>query len=244
MKGLKVLTLFGMSFPSLPQSINVLQNLRTLQFFSCEITDVSAIGELRKLEILSIIGSEIKKLPGEMRNLSYLKLLDLTYCNILEPIPIDLLSNLSHLKELYMLRVDVEWKPMEEEEEDKEEEDEKEDDKEEEEEKKGANASLAELKSLSELVALKIDIPNIKVLPKDLAFKNKKIEFQIFVGADEVFDKADYLFKNRLGLGSCNIRDIAESWMLLQLLKKLATNLRVAHDNYFYGSFIKFFYTI
>ena len=195
---------------------------------------MSAIRELRKLEILSIIGSKIKKLPGEMRNLSYLKLLDLTNCNHLERISPNLLSNLSHLKELYMLGVDVKWKPMEEEEVDEKEE----------EEKKGANASLAELKSLSELVALKIDIPNIKVLPKDLAFKNKKIEFQIFVGADEVFDKADYLFKNRLGLGSCNIRDIAESWMLLQLLKKLATNLRVAHDNYFYGSFIKFFYTI
>ena len=171
---------------------------------------MSAIGELRKLEILSIIGSEIKKLPGEMRNLSYLKLLDLTNCNRVERIPPDLLSNLSHLKELYMLGVDVKWKPMEEEEVDEKEE----------EEKKGANASLAELKSLSELAALKIDIRNIKFLPKGLAFKNKKIEFQIFVGTDEVVDKTDYLFKNRLGLGSCDIRDIAENWMLLQLFKK------------------------
>ena len=48
-------------------------------------------------------------------------------------------------------------------------------DEKEEEEKKGANASLAELKSLSELAALKIDIRNIKFLPKGLAFKNKKI---------------------------------------------------------------------
>ena len=218
MKGLKVLTLFGMSFPSLPQSINVLQNLRTLQFLSCKITDVSAIGELRKLEILSIIKSQIKKLPGEMRNLSYLKLLDLTGCDHLERIPPDILSNLSHLKELYMLGVDVKWKPMEEEEVDEKEEEEEVDEKEEE-EKKGANASLAELKSLSELVALKIDIPNIKVLPKDLTFENKKIEFQIFVGGGEV-DRADYLFKNRLDLGSCDVRDIVESSTLFQLLKK------------------------
>ncbi|XP_030924590.1 disease resistance protein At4g27190-like [Quercus lobata] len=134
---------------------NVLQNLRTLQFVSCEITDVSAIGELRKLEILSFIGSKIKELPGEVRNLSYLKLLELTECSDLERIPPDLLSSLSHLEELYMFGVDVKWKPMEEEE-----------------EKKGANASLNELMSLSYLMALKIQIPNIKVLPKDLPFKN------------------------------------------------------------------------
>uniref|UniRef100_A0A7N2M364 Disease resistance protein At4g27190-like leucine-rich repeats domain-containing protein n=1 Tax=Quercus lobata TaxID=97700 RepID=A0A7N2M364_QUELO len=46
-----------------------------------------------------------------------------------------------------MFGVDVKWKPMEEEE-----------------EKKGANASLNELMSLSYLMALKIQIPNIKVL--------------------------------------------------------------------------------
>nr|POE54642.1 putative disease resistance protein [Quercus suber] len=165
MNGLKVLSLINMSFPSLPQSINVLQNLRTLQFVSCKIRDVSAIGELRKLEILSFIGSKIKELPGEMRNLSYLKLLELTECSDLERIPPDLLSSLSHLEELYMFGVDVKWKPMEEEE-----------------EKKGANASLTELMSLSYLVALKIQIPNIKVLPKDLPFKNETIKFQIFAG--------------------------------------------------------------
>ncbi|XP_075636902.1 putative disease resistance protein At4g27220 [Castanea sativa] len=216
MNGLKVLSLINMSFPSLPQPINVLQNLRTLQFVSCEITDVSAIGELRKLEILSFIGSKIEELPGEMRNLSYLKLLELTECNDLERIPPDLLSSLSHLEELYMFGVDVKWKPMEEEKKDEEEE----------EEKKGANASLTELMSLSYLVALKIQIPNIKVLPKDLPFKNETIKFQIFVGNNVKIDEHnfteyyDYLIKNSLGLASCDVSDIAESRMLLQLLKK------------------------
>ncbi|XP_050245319.1 putative disease resistance protein RGA4 isoform X2 [Quercus robur] len=202
MKGLKVLSLFDMSFTSLPQSINVLQNLRTLQFLGCEITDVSAIGELRKLEIISFIGSKIKELPREMRNLSYLKLLELTECRDLERIPPDLLSSLSHLEELYMFGVDVKWKPMEEEE-----------------EKKGANASLTELMSLSYLVALKIQIPNIKVLPKDLPFKNETIKFQIFA-SDNGDDDLNYLFENSLGLASCDLRDIAERQMLLQLLKR------------------------
>ncbi|XP_030924595.1 disease resistance protein At4g27190-like [Quercus lobata] len=221
MKGLKVLSLFGMSFPSLPQSINVLQNLRTLQFVNCEITDASAIGELRKLEILSFLGSKIKELPGEMRNLSYLKFLEFTECNDLERIPPNLLSSLSHLEEFYMVRAYVKWKPMEEEEEYQEEEN-----KEEEEKKKGANASLTEIMSLSYLVALKIQIPNIKVLPKDLAFKNETIKFQIFSGDNEVIDVDNFedyyhhLFKNSLGLASCDVSDIAKSQMLLQLFKK------------------------
>ena len=46
-------------------------------------------------------------------------------------------------------------------------------------EEEGANASLTELMSLSSLVALKIQIPNIMVLPKDLPFKNETIKFQI-----------------------------------------------------------------
>ncbi|XP_075638775.1 disease resistance protein At4g27190-like [Castanea sativa] len=210
MKGLKVLFLFGMSFPSLPQSINVLQNLRTLQFLNCEITDASAIGELRKLEILCFLDSKIKELPGEMRNLSYLKFLELTECNDLERIPPNLLSSLFHLEELCMFGVHrVDWEPME-------------GNKEEE----GANASLTELMSLSYLVALKIQIPNIKVLPKDLAFKNETIKFQIFSGDNKEIDEHnftgyyDYLIKNSLGLASCDVSDIAERRMLLQLLKK------------------------
>ena len=41
---------------------------------------MSAMGELRKLEILCFLGSKIKELPREIRNLSYLELLDLTRC--------------------------------------------------------------------------------------------------------------------------------------------------------------------
>ncbi|KAK7830151.1 putative disease resistance protein [Quercus suber] len=209
MKGLKVLSLFGMSFPSLPQSINVLQNLRTLRFLRCKITDVSAIGELRKLEILSFIGSKIEELPEEMRNLSYLKLLELTKCRDLKRIPPDLLSSLSNLEELYIFGVDANWKPMEEEEAEEEEK----------EEKKGANASLTELMSLSYLMALKIEIPNIKVLPKDLPFKNETIKFQIRPRGNG-YDDSNYLFKNSLVLESCDLSDIAERQMLLQLLKR------------------------
>uniref|UniRef100_A0A2N9HGB4 NB-ARC domain-containing protein n=1 Tax=Fagus sylvatica TaxID=28930 RepID=A0A2N9HGB4_FAGSY len=104
MKELKVLSMRGMSFPSLPQSIQVLQNLRTLHLEYCGLEDVSAIGALGKLEMLSFLGSEIKELPREIGNLGHLKLLDLSECSTLERIPYGLLSSLSRLEELYMGR--------------------------------------------------------------------------------------------------------------------------------------------
>ena len=202
MSGLKVLSLRGMSFPLLPQSIHVLQNLRALHLEICELTDVSAIGALRKLEILSFLGSDIRELPREMGNLSHLKVLDLSKCHSLRRIPPGLLSSLSHLEELYMLGVRVDWEPMEG-------------------NKEGANASLAELMSLSNhLMALKFDIPNIKVLTKHILFENQKIKFQISVGVRLYggFAETDsYLFENGLALGRC---DIAKSRTLLQLLAK------------------------
>ncbi|XP_050255645.1 disease resistance protein RPS2-like isoform X2 [Quercus robur] len=202
MSGLKVLSLIRMSFPSLPESIHVLQNLRALHLDFCWLTDVSAIGALRKLEILSFLGSYIKELPREMGNLSHLKVLDLSKCPTLQRIPPGLLLSLSHLEELYMSRVSVDWEPMEG-------------------NKEGANASLAELMSLSNhLMALKIDIPNIEVLPKHILFKNQMIKFQISVGEGMYHYLAEtdsYLFKNRLALGRC---DIAKSWTLLQLLAR------------------------
>ena len=96
-------------------------------------------------------------------------------------------------------------------------------------EEEGANASLTELMSLSYLVALKIHIPDIKVLPKDLAFKNETIKFQIFsgsykqIGEDNLKEFFHCSFKNSLGFASCDVSDIAESQMLLQLFKKSET---------------------
>ena len=47
--------------------------------------------------------------------------------------------------------------------------------------REGANASLAELRSFSDsLMALRLHIPNIKLLPKELHFKNQMIKFQIY----------------------------------------------------------------
>nr|POE70241.1 putative disease resistance protein [Quercus suber] len=188
---LELLQLLCFSWTSQKLPANLFKEMSGLKVLS--LRDVSAIGALRKLEILSFLGSEIKELPREMGNLSHLKVLDLSKCSFLQRIPPGLLSSLSHLEELYMFGVN----------------------------KEGANASLAELMCLSNhLMALKIDIPNIEDLPKYILFKNQMIKFQIFVGERMYHYLAEtdsYLFKNKFALGRC---DIPKSRTLLQLLAK------------------------
>uniref|UniRef100_A0A2N9GTG6 AAA+ ATPase domain-containing protein n=1 Tax=Fagus sylvatica TaxID=28930 RepID=A0A2N9GTG6_FAGSY len=209
MKELKVLSMRGMSFPSLPQSIRVLQNLRTLSLEYCGLQDVSAIGALGKLEMLSFLGSEIKELPREIGNLGHLKLLDLSVCTTLQRIPYGLLSSLSRLEELYIGDVPVNWEPTG--------------------NSEGDNASLAELIPLSHLMALKLYISksNIKLLPKDLHFKNQMIKFQIRVTGQMTrgwlfhFDQtACYLLNNKVIFEEIDASDIKESRLLCQLLEK------------------------
>ena len=53
------------------------------------------IGELEKLQVLSMVGSDIQQLPREMMQLTNLRLLDLNYCKELKVFPRDILSSLS-----------------------------------------------------------------------------------------------------------------------------------------------------
>ncbi|KAF3438236.1 hypothetical protein FNV43_RR20997 [Rhamnella rubrinervis] len=87
---------------SLPSPLQVLQNMRTLSLEKCVLNDISSIGALVKLEILSLFGSIIQELPREIGNLQHLKLLDITECVPLEQIPPGVLSSLTKLEELYM----------------------------------------------------------------------------------------------------------------------------------------------
>uniref|UniRef100_A0A7N2M456 NB-ARC domain-containing protein n=1 Tax=Quercus lobata TaxID=97700 RepID=A0A7N2M456_QUELO len=175
--------------------------------------DVSAIGALGKLEMLSFLGFEIKELPGEIGNLSHLKLLDLSQCSALRHIPLGLLSSLSRLEELYMGNDFVNWEPTEG-------------------NREGANASLAELRSFSNsLMVLRLHILNIKLLPKDLHFKNQMIKFQIYACKDPFmhwsfttdstfWNRTQYIFKNSLAPHGIVASDIAESRIPRLLLQK------------------------
>ncbi|XP_057991824.1 uncharacterized protein LOC110643234 isoform X4 [Hevea brasiliensis] len=158
---LKVLHFTGMFLRSLPPSLGYLINLLTLCLDECVLRDASVIGELKRLEVLSFRRSMIEELPREIAHLTRLKLLDLSDCDKLKVIPANVISRLSLLEELYMLKSFGQW------------------------ELQGLNssnnASLAELKNLSRLTTLEIDVPDVKMLPKDL-FSNKLERYDIVIG--------------------------------------------------------------
>ncbi|KAH7553365.1 hypothetical protein JRO89_XS12G0002600 [Xanthoceras sorbifolium] len=74
LKELRVLDLASFRFPSLPSSLCCLRNLQALKFTNCLFGDIAIIGELKNLVILSFDRSEIEKLPGEIGQLTRLRL--------------------------------------------------------------------------------------------------------------------------------------------------------------------------
>ncbi|KAJ7979760.1 Disease resistance protein [Quillaja saponaria] len=162
MKELKVLVLTGMDLSSLPSSIKFLKNLQMLCLEQCVLGDVSVIGELKDLRILSFSESKIEELSREIGKLSQLQLLDLSNCSRLKVIPQKVISSLKHLQELYMGNSFFQW------------------------EAEGTtngnrNSSLDELRHLPHLRSLDIQIPDVCLFPKNLYF-DKLEKYNIFVG--------------------------------------------------------------
>ncbi|KAM7505271.1 hypothetical protein LguiB_004175 [Lonicera macranthoides] len=186
MKKLQVLVLRCMSIPSLPGSFQFLTNLRTLSLNHCTLGgEVSMIGKLEALEILNLAHSEIQDLPVEIGKLSQPRLLDLTGSSKLHRIPPNLLSSLIQLEELYLRGTSIRWaeeihsNPRIHHDGDGE-----------------MNASFAELKVLSNLVVIEIDIP-YEVLPLDLIFLEKVEKFYVCVGGTYEKD-VKHVFQNTL----------------------------------------------
>ncbi|XP_042990748.1 uncharacterized protein LOC122317791 isoform X3 [Carya illinoinensis] len=174
---LEVLSLTNMQLLSLFP----LANLRTLCLDQCTLGDIHGIGKLETLVILSLAGSDISNLPREIQSLTRLRLLDLSNCYKLRVIPPNVLSSLVNLEELYMQEIDVEWEVERPNHEEK-------------------NASLVELKQLSQLTSLEIDIPDANNLLKDLFFE-KLERYKICIGdivSWETFNGA--AFSRMLGL--------------------------------------------
>ncbi|KAJ9682087.1 hypothetical protein PVL29_018124 [Vitis rotundifolia] len=167
-KELKVLGLSEMNLAPLPSSLHFLGNLRTLRLDQCQLGDITTIGELEKLQVLSFAGSNIKQLPKEMMQLSDLLWLDLRNCSYLKVIPRNVISCLSRLECLCMENSFTQW------------------------EVEGfnsgesnvcleSNACLSELKHLSCLMALDVKIPDLNLLPPDMLFDNLT-RYRILVG--------------------------------------------------------------
>ncbi|KAF5938114.1 hypothetical protein HYC85_025620 [Camellia sinensis] len=148
----------------LPSSLQFLRNLLTLHLdHNQKFDNISVIGKLLNLEILSIRRSDIEELPEEIGGLVNLKLLDLTRCIELKRIAPGVISALVQLQELYMGGCEIIW-----EREDKE---------------GGENASLREFESLSNLNTLEINIKDVLCLPRISLF-SKLTKYAILIGYD------------------------------------------------------------
>ncbi|KAH9752968.1 Disease resistance protein [Citrus sinensis] len=112
----------------------------------CRLNDITIIGQLRKLEILSFRDSDVKELPLVIGQLTRLQLLDLSNCSSLVVIAPNVISKLSRLEELYIGNSFSLWEKVE----------------------GGSNASLVELKGLSKLTTLEIHVRDAEILPQDL----------------------------------------------------------------------------
>ncbi|XP_028118336.1 uncharacterized protein LOC114315904 isoform X2 [Camellia sinensis] len=154
MRTLQVLYL-ELSIALLPSSVQFLRNLHTLTLNlpNYELENITAIGELLNLEILSLCAPSVKVLPEEIGRLANLTLLDLTGCHRLERISPGVISGLVRLQELYMMDSFSNWEA----------------DKGESKEGR-RNASLRELQSLSDLKILEIYMPDAALLPRNPLF--------------------------------------------------------------------------
>ncbi|KAJ9682535.1 hypothetical protein PVL29_018453 [Vitis rotundifolia] len=160
---LKVLDLSEMHFTTLPSTLHSLPNLRTLRLDRCELGDIALIGELKKLQVLSMVGSNIQQLPSEMGQLTNLRLLDLNDCWRLEVIPRNILSSLSRLECLCMKSSFTQWAA------------------------EGvsdgeSNACLSELNHLRHLTTIEIEVPGVELLPKEDVFFENLTRYAIFAG--------------------------------------------------------------
>ncbi|CAL5431223.1 unnamed protein product [Camellia sinensis] len=151
----------------LPSSLQFLRNLLTLHLdHSQKFDNISIIGKLLNLEILSFRQSDIEELPEEIGELVNLKLLDLISCGELKRIAPGVISALVQLQELYMGGCKIIW--------------------EREGKEGGENASFREFESLSNLNTLQINIKDVVCLPRIPLF-SKLTKYSILIGSGVTF---------------------------------------------------------
>ncbi|XP_039162937.1 disease resistance protein At4g27190-like [Eucalyptus grandis] len=210
MEKLQVLDLTGLSFTSLPLSIEFLANLSSLCLDRCHLKDVTALRKLKGLQFLSFLKSTIARLPKEMGELIELRFLDLRDCTKLKVIEPGVLESLVNLEELYMQNSFDQWEA--------------------EDETPRSNASLAEFKNMNKLSTLYIAIPHPANLSRDLPF-GKLYKYKILMG--DVWDWSVEYEESRtlkLKLDSGNL--LHEEWVQRCLQRTQDLHLAGLRDNH------------
>ena len=171
MNQLKVLDLSRMAFGTLPSTLQFLANLQTLCLDSCYMWgDIAGIGELKKLQVLSMMNSQIERLPKEMGQLTNLRLLNLNNCKV-KVIPQNILSKLCRLECLFMRSSFSKWEVVEVS------------------DGKSNNACLSELNHLDHLRTIEIEISDVEMVPEEDKFFQNLTSFAIFIGNFKSWEK-------------------------------------------------------
>eukprot|EP00258_Populus_trichocarpa_P033534 XP_024449553.1 disease resistance protein At4g27190 [Populus trichocarpa] len=152
MKEIEVLSLKGGRLSL--QSLELSTKLQSLVLISCGCKDLIWLKKMQRLKILVFQWcSSIEELPDEIGELKELRLLEVTGCERLRRIPVNLIGRLKKLEELLIGHRsfdgwDVDGCDS----------------------TGGMNASLTELNSLSQLAVLSLRIPKVECIPRDFVF--------------------------------------------------------------------------
>ncbi|XP_024633649.2 uncharacterized protein [Medicago truncatula] len=98
MAGLRILQL---SHLSLPKSIQLLENIRSLLIENVNLGDISILGTLQSLETLELHSCKIDEFSPEIAMLNNLRLLSLRWCQIRSNNPFEVIHRCPSLEELY-----------------------------------------------------------------------------------------------------------------------------------------------
>ncbi|CAK9134643.1 unnamed protein product [Ilex paraguariensis] len=162
--GLEALKVLDLSYTrgnlSKVLGINHLAGLQTLILDGTIVpVDTKFLGHMKTIEVLNLKNSVLPSPPLELRELSKLRLLDMSYTWHSSLIPAEVMLGLSRLEELYLFNTFINEVPE-------------------------PAVEVAVVNSLSHLSALEISIMDTEILPQDFIFpdvENFRIEMEVLV---------------------------------------------------------------
>uniref|UniRef100_A0A6N2N8H0 AAA+ ATPase domain-containing protein n=1 Tax=Salix viminalis TaxID=40686 RepID=A0A6N2N8H0_SALVM len=152
----------------LEPGFSYLTSLRTLIIKNCRIAAPDAIGKMKMLEVLSLANCKLLDLPQEIGELTNIRLLDLEDCHHSRQkfnaiFPPNVISRWSRLEELYSSSF-----------------------------MKYTREHIAELKSLSHLTTLIMEVPDLGCIPEGFSFPELEV-FKIAIRGSVHHKQSNYL---------------------------------------------------